>query len=88
MCQPALLHPLQAPHFAFNYEQGLYQITEDNAMLQFNGTDAIGFFDLATDPFQKNNCLNSKDSRIEKLTKRIKAVIQTYNNAMIKNSLL
>ncbi len=79
---------LQAPHFAFNYEQGLYQITEDNAMLQFNGTDAIGFFDLTTDPFQKNNCLNSKDSRIEKLTKRIKAVIQTYNNAMIKNSLL
>ncbi len=79
---------LHVPHYAYNFEQGLYQITEDNALLQFNGMDAIGFFDLQTDPLQKTNLIKSNDIRIEKLTKRIKAVIQTYNRAMIKNELI
>jgi phosphoglycerol transferase MdoB-like AlkP superfamily enzyme len=76
-----------APHYAFNFEQGLYQITEDDALLQFNGREAIGFYDLRADPMQKNNIIKSNDIRIEKLTNRIKAVIQTYNRAMITNQL-
>ncbi len=76
------------PHYAYNFEQGFFQITEDEALLQFNGIDAIGFYDLKTDPLQKDNLIKSKDPRIEKLTNRIKAVIQTYNKAMIRNELM
>jgi phosphoglycerol transferase MdoB-like AlkP superfamily enzyme len=76
-----------SPHFAYNFEQGLYQLVEDEALLQFNGTEAIGFYDLAKDPLQKNNLVKKEDPRIGKLTLRIKAVIQTYNHAMIKNEL-
>ncbi len=78
---------LGVPHFAFNFEQGLYQLTEDEALLQFNGTEAIGFYDFKLDPMHKNNAIKKNDPRIEKLTKRIKAVIQSYNHAMIKNEL-
>lgn len=78
----------QAPRFAYNFEQGLYQITEDNAMLQFNGHEAIGFYDLIADPYQKNNLIKMNDPRIEKLTARIKAIIQTHNHAMIHNQLM
>ncbi len=75
------------PHYAFNFEQGLYQLTEDDALLLFNGSEAIGFYDLKTDPLQKSNAIKSGDPRIDKLRMRIKAVIQTYNHAMIKNGL-
>ncbi len=87
-CFGQSLFDTKAPRYAFNFEQGLYQLTEDDALLQFNGTEAIGFYDLKTDPFQKNNAIKGNDPRIEKLTKRIEAVIQTYNRAMIENTLL
>jgi phosphoglycerol transferase MdoB-like AlkP superfamily enzyme len=101
---PSILHYLNVPdtfksfgnsifdtsttHFAYNFEQGLYQIVEDNALLQFNGHDAIGFFDLTNDPLQKKNLIQSSDIRIARLTSRIKAIIQTYNRAMIHNRLM
>ncbi len=77
-----------APRYAFNFEQGLYQLTEDDALIQFNGIEAIGFYDLRTDPFQKRNLIGSNDPRIEQLTKRIKAVIQTYNHAMLNDKIM
>jgi len=73
--------------YAFNFEKGLYQLVEKDALLQFDGVEAVGFYDLKTDPFQRSNAIKSKDPRIALLTKRIKAVIQTYNGAMIRNEL-
>ncbi len=76
-----------APRYAFNFEKGLFQIVEMDALLQFNGTDVVGFYDLKKDPFHKTNAMHSYDPRIGMLTNRIKAVIQVYNKAMIRNEL-
>jgi phosphoglycerol transferase MdoB-like AlkP superfamily enzyme len=78
---------LNGDHFAINHEQGFYQLVEDDCLLQFDGTKAIGFFDLKVDPRQTDNKIKSDDPRIHKLTLKIEAIIQTFNEAMIKNRL-
>lgn len=75
------------PHFAYHHEQGFYELIEDHALLQFDGTQVIGFYDLLKDPLQRTNRMGGDDPREQKLLLRLKAVIQTYHHAMITNQL-
>lgn len=75
------------PHFAYHHEQGFYELVEDHALLQFDGTREIGFYDLLKDPMQRTNRMGGDDPREQKLLQRLEAVIQTYNHAMIANKL-
>lgn len=73
--------------FAYNYNNGIYQILDDNFVLQFDGEKSIALFDYKNDMFLKKNLLVEKTEVAKELENKIKAVIQTYNYSMIHNEL-
>jgi len=77
-----------APHFAFNYFNGAYQLIEDEWLLQFTNEKTSGFYNVVKDRLMQHN-LVGKHLKIEStMEHRIKSLIQQYNNRMIDNELV
>ena len=75
--------------FSINYINGIYQIIKDNFMLQFDGKTSIAIYNIKKDSLLKKNLITDKtySSQKIKLENEIKAIIQSFNNRMIKNNL-
>ena len=75
--------------FAINYLNNVYQFIQGDYVLHFNGEETIGFFNVKKDsllihPLKSDTAILSKRNTMEQQTK---AVIQTYNEALIDNKL-
>lgn len=77
----------QEEHFAINFFNGAFQITQGDYLLQFANERTVALYNYKTDPFLKEN-LAGKSSEIQKkLEDKLKAVLQQYNEGMIGNKL-
>lgn len=74
-------------HFSINYINGIYQLIEDNYVIQFDGQKTIAIFNYNNDIFLKNNLVKDKSNYIH-LENRIKAIIQSYQERMAQNKLV
>ena len=80
-----IIHEKSEP-FAFNFNN-VYQLFEDEYFFQYDGTKSIGLYDFKKDPLLQINLVNEKNDVRLKMERKIKAIIQQYNNRMIENKL-
>lgn len=72
---------------AFNYKDNTYQLFEGDFLLVFDGTRSIGLYDFKSDKLMLENLIERSPETAAPMEKRIKAVIQQYNNRMIEDRL-
>lgn len=77
----------EAPHFAYNYFNGAHQLVEGKWMLQFMNELTIGFYNVEEDRSMKNNLVGKYPIEQAAMERRLKALIQQYNNRLIDNEL-
>lgn len=75
------------PGLAINYMNGIYQLTTDRHVFQFDGEHALGLYDWPHDQLLKNNILAVDSATTMKLEQKIKAIIQSYNYRLLHNQL-
>ena len=76
-----------SPHFAFNFYNGAHQLIEGQWMLQYMNDKTIALYNLVEDRWMKNNVLGKHPNVQNAMERRIKALIQQYNNRLIDNEL-
>lgn len=76
-----------APQFAYNFYNGAHQLIEGEWMLQFMNEKTVGFYNVADDRMMKNNLVGKHPEEQVAIERRIKALIQQYNNRLIDNEL-
>lgn len=76
-----------APHFAYNYYNGAHQLVEGEWMLQYMNDRTIALYNVVQDRWMKNNVVGKHPKVQAAMERRIKAVIQQYNNRLIDNEL-
>lgn len=72
---------------AFNYKDNTYQIFQDDYMLVFDGARTIGLYNFKKDPLIQRNLITEIPDTVAKMERKIKAVIQQYNNRMVEDRL-
>lgn len=73
--------------FAVQYVNGVYQLVDENYVLQFNGHEAMALFDRHKDPLLKENLLTSKKVLADEKLNYLKAFLQQYFYRMQYNKL-
>lgn len=71
--------------FAFNYRDNVYQIFEGDHLLVFDGNKTVGLYNFKADKMMEKNLLHSEPTVAASMEKKIKAVIQQYNNRLVDN---
>ncbi|HZJ79581.1 MAG TPA: sulfatase-like hydrolase/transferase [Dysgonamonadaceae bacterium] len=77
-----------SPHFAYNFYNGAHQLIEGEWMLQYMNDSTIALYNLDKDRMMKNNMVGKHPQVQQAMEKRIKALIQQYNNRLIDNELV
>lgn len=79
--------------FVINYVNNTYQLAEGEYFIQLTKDATIGFYHLPTDTLLQNNLMDFLPLKKRhllaknKLEKKLKAIIQQYNNRLINNDL-
>ena len=74
-------------HFAVNFLNGIYQIIDNEYVLQFDGNKSIALYSYAEDKLLENNVIGEYPEKVKNLERMLKAYIQQYNNRLIENRL-
>lgn len=74
-------------HFAVNFLNGIYQIIDNEYVLQFDGNKSIALYSYSDDKLLENNLINEYPEKVKNLEIILKAYIQQYNNRLIENRL-
>ena len=77
-----------SPHFAYNFYNGAHQLIEGEWMLQYMNDSTIALYNLDKDRMMKNNIAGTQPKVQQAMERRIKALIQQYNNRLIDNELV
>jgi phosphoglycerol transferase MdoB-like AlkP superfamily enzyme len=72
--------------FNINYINGVYQIYNDDHLLQFDGNKSIGLYHISNDSLLQKNMVNKVDE-MRDLEDYLKAIIQTYQQRVVTNNL-
>jgi phosphoglycerol transferase MdoB-like AlkP superfamily enzyme len=72
---------------AFNYKDNAYQLFMDEYLLQFDGTKTLGLYNFHQDKLMERNLVNERPEIVQIMERKIKAIIQQYNNRMIDDRL-
>lgn len=75
-------------NWAVNFTNDVYQYIEGDYTLLFDGEKATALYNYADDPLQKHNLLKSDPERANRMTLRLKAIVQTYMIRMTSNHLV
>lgn len=80
---------LHAPDhsWAVNYNNGIYQLVQDNLLLQFDGEKTVGLYDYRSDRLLKHNLAVTNPAQ-PAMEKKLKAIIQQYMKRMNENRLV
>lgn len=75
------------PHYAINLVNGLYQIVEDDYLLQYDvqADKPVALFHQSEDPEMKNNIISEYPQEANKLELRLKAFLQQYSTRIKEN---
>lgn len=73
--------------WALHYNNGIYQYVRQGSLLLFDGEKATGLYRIATDPLQQHNLLQGSGLKVQSLTSQVQAIIQSYMQRMIGDSL-
>ncbi len=73
--------------FAISYLSGVYQMIRHGYVLKFDGKKEISLFNFEQDSLLKMNLINVEDSIVKEMSSITKAVVQQFNNRMIRNEL-
>lgn len=73
--------------FAFNYADNVYQLFLGDYLLQFDGKKAVTLYNFREDIALKHNLVAAKPEITAQLEKKLKALIQQYNNRMVDDNL-
>jgi phosphoglycerol transferase MdoB-like AlkP superfamily enzyme len=74
-------------HFAYNFFNGAHQLFEGEWLLQYMNDRSIALYNLNEDRMMKNNVLDKHPDIQQTMERRIKALIQQYNNRLIDNEM-
>jgi phosphoglycerol transferase MdoB-like AlkP superfamily enzyme len=75
------------PAVAFNYKDNTYQFFQDEYMLVFDGRNSLALYNFKKDPLTRQNLLAVDQGIAAAMEKKLKGVIQQYNNRMIEDRL-
>lgn len=78
----------RAPHFAFTFNYGIYQLMENNYFLQFDGDRSTNLHYFAKDSLLNNNLINTDTAAAVRMDKKIKAILHTYQQSLINNKMV
>ena len=73
--------------FSIHFISGCYSLLKDGYLLEFDGEESTGLYNISADPMQKKNIIRVNPKEKESLEIFIKAYIQQYNNRVIENRL-
>jgi len=76
-----------ANHINFSFLNDTYQLIEGDYSLIFDGNNSISLYNWKSDPLLKKNVLKEKIDITERMERLIKAIIQSYNERLLKNKL-
>jgi len=74
-------------HFAVNYKNGTYQLIYKNYSYVFDGTTGVSLHYLPNDSLMKFDLLKNSPAIKKEIEQKLKAIIQSFNQRMIKNNL-
>lgn len=74
-------------HYSINFINGIYQLIENDYVIQFDGEKTIAVYNFIEDEQLKNNLLNTKLDYTA-IENKIKAVIQSYQERITHNKLI
>lgn len=80
-----LLSTPDSMSWAINYHNGIYQYIKGEYLLQFDGMEVTGLYDIHKDWLQQHNIKGAPVE--ERMTKETKAIIQSYMDRMVNNKL-
>ena len=75
-------------HFAINYMSNAYQLINDDYVLQFDGEAVTGLCDYHRDFNLTMNLTAEKKTTAAEMEKKLKAIIQQYQQGMLHNTLV
>jgi hypothetical protein len=64
----------------------IYQLITKEYIVQFAGDDLVGLFKYSSDSLAQHNLMTT-DANAAAMKKQIQAIIQTYNNSLIRNKM-
>ncbi|MCB8963769.1 MAG: LTA synthase family protein [Bacteroidales bacterium] len=73
--------------FVINYTSNTYQLFVGNYLLLYDGAKVTGLFEFKTDRLLETNLIGKLPEVELRMVKKVKAIIQQYNNRMIGDSL-
>lgn len=73
--------------YAVNFISDVFQLFQDEKLLQFDGTKTIALYNYKTDSLLRENILGKEPETELQMERKLKAVIQTYYDGMINNKL-
>ncbi|MBG0781115.1 MAG: sulfatase-like hydrolase/transferase [Bacteroidales bacterium] len=76
---------IDAWHISFINQ--VYQFQNNNYLLQYDGIQSVGFFDLQHDSMLQYNLIAERSNALMQQEQKLKAILQQYNNRMISNKL-
>ncbi|MFH0865960.1 MAG: LTA synthase family protein [Bacteroidota bacterium] len=74
-------------HFAINYANESYQIIMNDYALVFDGTLSISLHDIRKDSLLMANIISEQPALKNEMEEKIKSIIQSYNNCLLKNEM-
>ncbi len=74
--------------FSINYSNDCYNFYNDKYYLQFDGEKLIALYNYKNDSLLTANIFESESLTANEMLKKLKAIVQSYNNRMIDNSLI
>lgn len=74
-------------NFCVNYSSGIFQLINDSCLLQFDGEKSIALYNYKNDSLLSENKLSEEKKLVQEMENKLKAIIQTYQQRLIKNQL-
>lgn len=74
--------------FAASYNNKTYQLIQGNFVFQFDGEKGISLYDFESDSRLTHNLITSNSKVAGEMELFVKAIVQQFNNRMIRNDLI
>jgi phosphoglycerol transferase MdoB-like AlkP superfamily enzyme len=73
--------------FAYNYINETYHLFKDDYLLKYQNDEPVGFYNYKLDSLAQSDSTEYYPAKVENQVNIIRAIIQRFNNDMIKNQL-
>ncbi|MCB0281686.1 MAG: LTA synthase family protein [Calditrichaeota bacterium] len=82
----SLLNPENA-RLAFYFSRNSYRLIQDSLVIEYDGNRFTSLYNYKKDPLLSDNILSKNDKSGQEMKDKMRAVIQQYNNRMIRDNL-